>query len=75
MLSFLFSVLKKKRPPLFLNFKIIIDSQEVAKINQVVPYTYHSAFLGILHNVLHYQKQEIDIDTKPLTKLIQLTRL
>lgn len=74
MLSSLFSVLKKKT--FFLkNFKIIIDSQEVAKINQVVPYTYHSAFLGILHNVLHYQKQEIDTDTKPLTKPIQLTRL
>lgn len=59
----------------FFNFKIIIDSQEVAKIKQVVPYTYHSAFPSILHNVLHYQKQETDIGTKHLTKPIQLTRL
>lgn len=72
MLSFLFSVLKKL---FFSNFKIIIDSQEVAKINKVLPYTYHSAFLSILHNVVYYQKQETDIGTKHLTKPTQLTRL
>lgn len=72
MLSFLFSVPKKN---FIFNFKIIIDSQEVAKINTVVPHTYHSAFLGLLYNVLHSQKQEIDIGTKHLTKPIQLPRL
>lgn len=66
MLSFLFSVQKKKKKTLKF-FEIIIDSQEVAKINRVVPYTYHSASRIILHNVLYYQEQEIDISTMHLT--------